>query len=67
MLGEEVKYVQSICDVVKQLAELAKVRPMTTVDLKKIEGIGEGKTERFGQEFLLAIEEYRKCAGPVAL
>ena len=50
----------------KQLAELAKVRPTTTVDLKKIEGIGEGKTERFGQDFLLAIEEYRKCAGPAA-
>jgi ATP-dependent DNA helicase RecQ len=37
------------------LKQMAEVRPMTEVDLLSINGVGEAKLERYGQEFLEVI------------
>ena len=41
----------------RELADMARGKPASVVDLKKIGGIGEGKSERYGERFLLAIAE----------
>jgi ATP-dependent DNA helicase RecQ len=39
----------------RELADIARGKPASIVELKKIDGIGEGKYERYGERFLLAI------------
>lgn len=41
----------------EQLAEMAKSRAATVSDLKKIDGFGEAKAEKYGRRFLSAILE----------
>ena len=41
----------------EQLAEMAKTRVATTADLKKIDGFGDAKAEKYGESFLSAIRE----------
>jgi superfamily II DNA helicase RecQ len=41
----------------EQLAEMAKSRAATLADLKKIDGFGDAKAEKYGETFLLAIGE----------
>ena len=41
----------------EQLAEMAKSRAATLADLKKIDGFGDAKTEKYGETFLLAMRE----------
>ena len=36
----------------KQLAEVVKMRPQSSVDLLKIEGIGKAKAEKYGEDIL---------------
>jgi len=36
----------------KQLAEIVKLRPQSLAELGKIEGIGKGKLEKYGQDIL---------------
>ena len=38
-----------------QLAEMARKRPQTDADLKKLDGIGEGKCGKFGEPFIKAL------------
>ena len=38
-----------------QLAEMAKSRAATLADLKKIDGFGDAKAEKYGEAFLVAI------------
>ncbi|MGA2032877.1 MAG: HRDC domain-containing protein [Thermoguttaceae bacterium] len=42
----------------EQLAEMAKSRAATLADLKKIDGFGDAKTEKYGETFLLAMREW---------
>jgi superfamily II DNA helicase RecQ len=39
----------------RQLADIAHTCPVTIQDLSAIEGIGKGKAERYGAEFLEAV------------
>ena len=41
----------------EQLAEMAKARAATLADLKKIDGFGDAKAEKYGEAFLAAIRE----------
>ena len=41
----------------EQLAEMAKSRATTLADLKKIDGFGDAKAEKYGETFLAAIRE----------
>ena len=41
----------------EQLAEMAKARAATLSDLKKIDGFGDAKAEKFGETFLGVIRE----------
>ena len=41
----------------EQLAEMVKARAATLADLKKIDGFGDAKAEKFGEPFLAAIRE----------
>lgn len=41
----------------EQLAEIAKQRPKTITDLRKISGIGEARAEKFGEAFLEIIAD----------
>ena len=41
----------------EQLAEMAKSHAATLADLKKIDGFGDAKAEKYGETFLLAIRE----------
>ncbi len=43
-----------------QLAELAQKKPKSLAELGKIQGIGQGKCEKFGQFFLNALTQYKK-------
>ncbi len=45
----------------KQLADISQKRPKTTSELKSIDGIGEGKVERYGKEILKAIQNLTQC------
>jgi len=40
----------------EQLAEIAKRRPATLEELASIEGLGEAKTAKYGEGFLLAVK-----------
>jgi superfamily II DNA helicase RecQ len=41
----------------EQLAEMAKARAATPADLKKINGLGDAKVEKYGETFLATIRE----------
>ena len=41
----------------EQLAEMAKDRAATMADLKKIDGFGDAKAEKYGEAFLAAMRE----------
>ena len=56
---EEAIPVYAICTN-EQLAEIAKQRPQSMVDLKKVDGLGEAKVEKYGERIL-------ECAGLTAL
>ena len=43
-----------------QLAQIAEKKPQTIASLAQIEGIGQGKCEKFGEAFLRAIQDYEK-------
>ena len=43
-----------------QLAQIAVEKPKSISELSKIEGIGQGKCEKFGEAFLRAIQDYEK-------
>jgi len=40
----------------EHLAEIAKARPATLAELKKIEGFGEAKAEKYGESLLKAVQ-----------
>ena len=42
------------------LIEMAKYLPLTTVDMRKISGMGDFKLEKYGQDFLKIIKTYCK-------
>lgn len=42
----------------KQLAEIASLHPRTLADLKKIDGVGIKKCERYGEEILAIVESF---------
>ena len=44
----------------EQLAEIAKGRCATVADLKKIEGLGEGRVEKYGSAVLETIRKHAK-------
>ena len=56
LAGKEAIPVYAVCTN-EQLAEMAKGRAAMLTDLKKIEGFGEAKAEKFGETFLAAIRE----------
>jgi superfamily II DNA helicase RecQ len=56
LAGKEAIPVYAVCTN-EQLAEMAKTRVATMADLKKIEGFGDAKAEKYGEAFLLAIQE----------
>lgn len=41
----------------EQLAAMSRTRPQTAGDLMKLEGIGKGKMDKFGEPFLKQISE----------
>ena len=43
-----------------QLAQIAEKKPQTIASLAQIEGVGQGKCEKFGAAFLRAVQEYEK-------
>ena len=43
-----------------QLSQIAVEKPKSISELSKIEGIGQGKCEKFGEAFLRAIQDYEK-------
>lgn len=43
-----------------QLAQIAEKKPQTISALAQIEGVGQGKCEKFGAAFLKAIQDYEK-------
>ena len=43
-----------------QLAQIAEKKPQTISALAQIEGVGQGKCEKFGESFLKAIQDYEK-------
>ena len=43
-----------------QLAQIAEKKPQTIASLAQIEGVGQGKCEKFGESFLKAIQDYEK-------
>lgn len=43
-----------------QLAHIAEQKPQTLAALAQIEGIGQGKCEKFGEAFLQAVQGYEK-------
>ncbi len=48
-----------------QLATLAKNRPRNQADFKRVEGIGEGKFGKFGEQFLALLAELSgEASGP---
>ena len=59
LAGKEAIPVYAVCTNV-QLAEMAKGRAATLADLKKIDGLGEAKAEKFGETFLAAIPCVRR-------
>jgi superfamily II DNA helicase RecQ len=54
LAAEEAIPVYAICTN-EQLAEIAKQRPANLVDLKKIDGLGEAKIEKYGERFLVVV------------
>ena len=56
LAGTEAIPVYAVCTN-EQLAEMAKGRAATLADLKKIDGFGDAKAEKFGEMFLAAIRE----------
>lgn len=52
--AEEAVPVYAVCTN-EQLAEMAKSRAATVADLKKINGFGNAKAEKYGQRFVTAI------------
>jgi superfamily II DNA helicase RecQ len=56
LAGKEAIPVYAVCTN-EQLAEMAKSRAATLADLRKIDGFGDAKAERFGAAFLAAIPE----------
>lgn len=42
----------------QQLADIARTRPISNIDLLKIDGIGQGRVERYGEAFLKLLAEY---------
>jgi superfamily II DNA helicase RecQ len=56
LAGKEAIPVYAVCTN-EQLAEMAKGRAATLADLKKIDGLGEAKAEKFGETLLAAIRE----------
>jgi len=56
LAGKEAIPVYAVCTN-EQLAEMAKRRAITMADLKKIDGFGDAKAEKFGETFLTAIRE----------
>jgi len=47
----------------EQLAEMARARSATAADLKKIDGFGEAKAEKYGETFLAVIREFDQAEG----
>ena len=56
LAGKEAIPVYAVCTN-EQLAEMAKGRAATLADLKKIDGFGDAKAEKYGETFLAAIRE----------
>ena len=59
LAADEAIPVYAVCTN-QQLAEMAKSRPATVSDLKRIEGFGDAKTEKYGEAFLTAMREHGK-------
>jgi superfamily II DNA helicase RecQ len=51
----------------EELAEMSKIEVLTAADMKKIKGIGDKKTERFGQFFISKNASNEKSQSPDAL
>ena len=56
LAGADAIPVYAVCTN-EQLAEIAKSHAATVADLKKIEGFGDAKAEKFGAAFLAAVYE----------
>jgi len=56
LAGEEAIPVYAVCTNA-QLAEMAKTRPESLADMKKIDGLGDAKVDKFGEAFLDPIRE----------
>ena len=54
--GKEAIPVYAVCTN-EQLAKMAKGRAAALADLKKIDGFGDAKAEKYGETFLLVIKE----------
>ncbi|MGO8748260.1 MAG: HRDC domain-containing protein [Thermoguttaceae bacterium] len=54
LVGKEAVPVYAVCTN-EQLAEMAKARAATIADLKKIDGFGDAKAEKYGETFLAAM------------
>lgn len=54
LAAEETVPVYAICTN-EQLAEIAKQRPQTLADLKKIDGLGDAKVEKYGERLLAGV------------
>lgn len=62
LAGAEGLPVYAVCTN-EQLAEIAKRRPATLEALKEIEGLGDAKTGKYGEAFLLAVQGGAGAAG----
>ena len=56
LAGKEAIPVYAVCTN-EQLAEMAKARAATLADLKKINGLGDVKAEKYGETFLATIRD----------
>jgi len=56
LAAEEAVPVYAVCTN-EHLAEMARNRPKAVAELKKIEGFGDAKTQKYGEAFLAAIRE----------
>lgn len=62
LAGKEAIPVYAVCTN-EQLAEMAKTRPATKADFKKIDGFGDAKTDKYGETFLKVIQESKGPKG----
>lgn len=65
LAAEEAVPVYAVCTN-EQLAEIAKQKPETVADLKKIDGLGKAKMEKYGERLAAAVDRETRESGDAA-